>query len=320
MSTNRIAAALAAGVGIGLVVAGLGIGLWWTLSKDNRTLLVVDKDREIEALLASAPTVLLEDGDRVVSVVSPRQAYGLEQWLGEDAQGLSQKGRGVQALILPSGHGGTSEEATVAELWLTRSDVLLRQWLSLRAEHWTAVGIKAATSSRERISVLAEANAMRGAIMRAVGSDADDNRWPLVIWRDGAGQLAVCHCYTPEALAGARQALGLDQQTLPETLQAVVAPPRKVAIADDKSASPTDGYPQLPVPSEVETDLRSSEDIQGEGGVYLTPSPHLPGDPNRNTQAQVRTTPVPTPRAKPVPREVNTAAPKAEKDAESLFY
>src|SRR5690606_30868215 len=131
-----------------------------------------------------APAIRLNAGERPVTIISPRAATALEQWLGTDAAELATQGREVRAIIVPSGHGGASEEATVVQLWQGRDIGLLRQWLSMRAEHWTAVGIEPVSSSEARMATLAEAAGLRRSVLQRLGRPADDNRWPLVIWRD----------------------------------------------------------------------------------------------------------------------------------------
>jgi len=104
---------LAAGIGLGLLVAGLMIVIWWTLTQKDRPLRVVRDDPALETLLASAPAIRLNGGERPVTIISPRAATALEQWLSADSAELAANGREVRAIIVPSGHGGTSEEATV---------------------------------------------------------------------------------------------------------------------------------------------------------------------------------------------------------------
>lgn len=330
MLSSRTWAALAAGIGLGLLVAALVITVWWMLTQRTRTLVVVRDDGAIEALLASAPSIVVNmpdtAGQRPMTVISPRAATGLEQWLGKDASALAAKGREVRAIILPSGHGGSSEDATVAALWEGRDIGLLRQWLSMRAEHWTAVGVEPVNASPQRMAAFAEATAFSHALKLRLGGDG--NRWPVVVWRDGAGQLAVCYCDTPKAMAEARRALGLPdlsahEQPVQVPAVPVARPAAKTASDDQEQAS---GYPRL-----NDAGLAAAESAETFGEVSETaraPMPALPGDagfgqavPQAKTAPAPRSAPRPASRPARAPRsDINTAAPKAEKDAESLFY
>lgn len=318
---GRTGAALAAGIGLGLLVAGLMIVIWWTLTQKDRPLRVVRDGPALETLLASAPAIRLHAGERPVTIISPRAATALEQWLGVDAAELAASGREVRAIMVPSGHGGTSEEATVVQLWQGRDVGLLRQWLSMRAEHWTAVGIEPVSASETRMAALAEATGFRRSVLQRLGRPADDNRWPLVIWRDGAGQLAVCHCHTPQAVAEARLALGLKGES-PPVVPAVPVPVR--AETAKTEAETTGAYPRLGDMSAVEPSGSSPYGEVSETRSPAVPAPALPGDaaPLAPSAAKAAQRPASRPvRPARAPRtDVNTAAPKAEKDAESLFY
>lgn len=318
---GRTGAALAAGIGLGLLVAGLMIVIWWTLTQRDRPLRVVRDDPALETLLASAPAIRLNGGERPVTIISPRAAAALEQWLGADSAELAANGREVRAIIVPSGHGGTSEEATVAQLWQGRDIGLLRQWLSMRAEHWTAVGIEPVSSSEPRMATLAEAAGFRRSVLQRLGRPADDNRWPLVIWRDGAGQLAVCHCHTPKAVAEARLALGLKGPAAPVVAAPTTPAPIRTGPAAAE-AETTDAYPRL---GDMPATEPSATHPYGEVSETNTrPAPVLPGDAAPVAPSSAKAAPRPASRpSRPAraPRtDVNTAAPKAEKDAESLFY
>lgn len=319
--SNRTAAALAAGIGLGLVVAGLMIVIWWTVTQKDRAVRVVRDDPALETLLTSAPAIRLNAGERPVTIISPRAATALEQWLGADAAELATHGREVRAIIVPSGHGGASEEATVVQLWQGRDIGLLRQWLSMRAEHWTAVGIEPVSSSEPRMAALAEAAGFRHSVLQRLGRPTDDNRWPLVIWRDGAGQLAVCHCHTPKAVAEARLALGLKGAAAPVVAVPTTPAPIRTEPATAE-AETTDAYPRLgdmpaPEPSATHPYGEVSE-------THTRPAPVLPGDAAPVAPPSQKAAPRPASRSSRPARaprtDVNTAAPKAEKDAESLFY
>lgn len=324
MLSSRTGAALAAGIGLGLLLAALIIVIWWTLTQKDRTIRLVRDDHAVEALMASAPYVSLNAGQRPVTIIAPRAAAGLEQWLGADADELAETGREVRAIIVPSGHSGTSEEATAVQLWQSRDIGLLRQWLSMRAEHWTAVGIEPVTASAPRMTTLAEASGFRRSILQTLGRPSDDDRWPLVIWRDAAGQLAVCICDTPAAVVEARRSLGLKGVTAPATPVVRAAPPAPRAEPATPETETTDAYPRL---GDVPSAEPSGTNLYGEvSETQARPAPVLPGDATGAVAPSSAVTP-PRPSnrtvsrpARPPRSDVNTAAPKAEKDAESLFY
>ncbi|MEG2313247.1 hypothetical protein [Brevundimonas sp.] len=301
------------------------IVIWWTLTQKDRTLRVVGDDPALETLLASAPAIRLNVGERPVTIISPRAATALEQWLGADAAELATQGREVRAIIVPSGHGGTSEEATVVQLWQGRDIGLLRQWLSMRAEHWTAVGIEPVSASETRMAVLAEAAGFRRSVLQRLGRPVDDNRWPLVIWRDAAGQLAVCHCHTPQAVAEARLALGLKGKSPPVV---AVVPTTPAPVRAEPAVAETENVGAYPRLGDMPVTEPSGTDPYGEVSETrspLAPAPALPGDvapvaPSSPAKTTSRPTSRPSRPARPPRTDVNTAAPKAEKDSESLFY
>lgn len=332
MQNKRIWTALAAGVVLGLILALVGIGGWWILSNEDRALVLARQPDELEKLIGSAPAITLNDAPREVTIISPRAARGLDYWLGEGFDELSLQGRGVRVVMVPSDREDTVEEATVAELWLGRSTGLLAQWMDMPADLWTAVGIAPVTQSRERMAAVAEAHAFRRAVKSLSGSKAGDKRWPMVVWRDGAGQLAVCYCNTPKALEAARHALRLGYQEVPALAEEAVPyqtyeRPRDEPEEEDRYGD----YPRLTAPEEgYDDDWYSSENPNVLSESHITPSPLLPGDVVRP-----ETTPAPIPSQTEVkpkaqqpspaparrPREgLTTTPPKAEKDADSLFY
>lgn len=318
---KRITAALIAGVGLGLLCAGLGIMGWWTLSVRERPLQVVSDPAPLEALLEAAPYIALNRGERPVYVIAPRASAGLEQWLLNAAAELAAQGREVRVIMVPSGHGGAAEDATVTELWINRDIDLLAEWLSMRAEHWTAIGIEPVAASPQRLTIQAEAAGLARTLMQRVGQGSKDARWPLIIWRDGANQLAACLCQRPAAVAEARYALRLSGEAPAIEDYPAEPEPRPHRAAPDEDAF-DDQYPRLNYADEPAVDWGDHSETD-EGLTYRTPSPLLPGDVGEGGAQTTRppaTSTAPAPRPRPAPRELNTAPPKAEKDAESLFY
>jgi len=330
--TNRIALALAAGLGLGLLMAGIVIIVWWNVSARQQPVQVVAKAASLETLLEGAPYIALNEGDRPVYVIAPRASPGLETWLSTDAAELAAQGRQVRVIMVPSGHGGGSEEATVAELWLNRDIDLLEEWMSMRAEHWTAIGIAPSNATPERLAVLAEARAFAQGVMQAVGRGRDDNRWPVIVWRDGANQLAACLCQTPSAVNEARYALRLSGDYGPPVAEPALSEPLEPPYDQAPYEEPyEDSYPRLNYGDRPAYEDGREEYDDEDRYNYRTPSPALPGDtheevvrppaPARSTARPVPAQPQTAPsRPRPAPRELNTAPPKAEKDAESLFY
>jgi len=334
-SANRkIAAAVIAGVGLGLLLAGVGIMGWWSLSARNQPLHVVNDPAPLEALLASAPYISLNRGERPVYVIAPRSAPRLEEWLLNDAIELAEQGREVRVIMVPSGHGGAAEDATVAELWLTQNIDLLAEWMSMRAEHWTAIGIEPVAVSPRRLAVRAEAAAFSRTLMERVGHGAKDDRWPLIIWRDGANQLAACLCQRPAAVNEARYALRLTGEGMARPLAPSPEPaPAYDDARPDEADDFDDRYPRLNYSEDPRVEWPEQSE-NSEGSEYRTPSPLLPGDVGAGISSETvqsrseRPAAAPRPQAtrpqatrpRPAPRELNTAPPKAEKDAESLFY
>ena len=324
MWTNRLALALAAGLGLGVVLAVAVVLVWWNVSARRQPLQVVSDDAALEALLDGSPFIALNDGDRPVYLVAPRDAAGMEEWLVEDAAELAAQGRQLRVVLVPSSAGGASDEASVAELWLSRNIDLLEEWLSMPSSHWSAIGIPAADSEPERLAAVAEARAMARTLMRQLGQDATDDRWPVLVWRDGAGQLAACLCRSPEAAARARHALRLSERRQPPSDYDEAAVPR-VHAPEAEDDGYDDLYPRLE-PGDAVVEVPQEDSGATDSTLYRTPSPTLPGDvdgaastPTPASRATERAT-APVAR-RPAPRgEVNTAPPKAEKDAESLFY
>ena len=333
MWTNRIALALAAGLGLGLLMAGIVILVWWNVSARQQPLQVVANATPLETLLENAPYIALNEGDRPVYVIAPRASSGLETWLSSDAAELAAQGRQVRVIMVPSGHGGGSEEATIAELWLGQDIDLLEEWMSMRAEHWTAIGIAPSNATPERLAVLAEARAFAQSVMQAVGQGRDDNRWPVIVWRDGANQLAACLCQSPSALNEARYALRLSGQYGSPVADTPMSEPQEPPYNEVPYEEPyEDSYPRLNYGDRSAYPDERERDDDEDRYDYRTPSPVLPGDTSEGvvrSPAPAPSTARPVPerpqqtaptRPRPAPRELNTAPPKAEKDAESLFY
>ena len=314
MLTNRIAAALAAGLGLGVLLAVVMVLVWWNVSVRQKPLRVVDDAAALETLLESAPYIALNAGERPVYVIAPRSSPDLERWLSSDALQLAGQGRQVRVILLPSGSADPSDEATVTALWLDRDIDLLQEWMAMRPVQWKAIGLAPASQSPERLAVLAEARAFAHSLMPHLGLSGRDARWPLLVWRDGAGQLAACLCADAKAAGDARYALRISESATDHAVIPAAAAPRALTTDDDQDFE--DVYPRL---GHDDPDTEDPYLSALPEAVTRTPSPTLPGD------AQEGATPPPAQRpqapARPAPRPtVNTAPPVAQKDAEALFY
>ena len=353
--SKRTIAALLGGIGLGVLVAGVAILVWWSVFERDRPMQVVGEAQRLEAVLDKAPYITLYRGERPVTIIAPRSAYGLDQWLMEDAAELAEMGREVRLIMVPSGHGGVGEDATIAEIWLNRDIDLLRQWFSMRAEHWTGVGLERANTSSARMEALAEAEGFKRSLMRSLSRNGEDTRWPVVVWRDRAGQMAVCLCNTANAASEARRTLGLPQRDAPYMGDMSGSEPFDPPVVredeyederhshddrhgyegyereDDERERSEDMYPRLTAPPEKDRRDELWRDSPEPEPVApsRTPSPRLPGDAIQERPSQPRPaqpnarTPAPAPQpAQPARprRELNTEPPKANKDAESLFY
>ncbi|MGI4818889.1 MAG: hypothetical protein ACRYFE_10235 [Janthinobacterium lividum] len=322
MLSRRLWAGLAAGAGLGLLLAGASIGAWWMLDGRHRPVQITGDAAAAQGAIEGAPYVALNSGVRPVTLIGPRDNAVFDQWARQEAVQLAAQGREVRVITIPSGYGGAAEEATVAQMWLEPSKTLFDEWMGRRAELWTAAGLTPVGRDPLRQEALARAKGFATEISDLVGAQ---NRWPLVFWHDPAGALALCVCDTQQSQAKARLTLGLGGQA-----ERVASPEEAVAVAAPVEAQPVSyPYPQGLTPPIGAVTEAYNEPVSElyEPAPERTPSPRLPGDPLPVVTAPPATAPVtrvpaaPTaPRQRPTPRQVDTAPPVARKDTEALFY
>jgi len=321
--SKRTIAGLAAGTGLGLLLAGAVVGGWWLLDARHQPVRLA-KQAQAQAALNGAATVVVHTGQRPVYVVGPRSNPDWELWLRGEGPRLARMGRQVSTIIVPSNHGGMADEATVAQMWLTPDRNLLDQWLQAGTELWSAAGLPAVRSDPQRQEALARSRSFATQIGELAGATG---RWPLVFWNDPTGALVVCVCDTEKSQAKARAMLGLTGQgTIPDVAQGQNPEASEQAVEEHLSAMP---YPQLFSPPEEQSFDGLNEPVSE---VPLTSErayqpERLPGDPSEQAVRAAPTTtanPAPskaaTARAARPGRAVNTAPPAATKEAEALFY
>lgn len=330
MLSKRTGAALAAGIGIGLFIAGAVIACWWFFDARYQPVQMT-ADEEFIALIEDAPHVALNDGDRPVYVIGPRHLSMVESWLGDDTRRLNTLGREVRAIMVPGGYSDPAEEATIAQLWLRPDYRLLHDWFARPAELWTAAGLPSVRRDPARQDALARANGFANRMSELTGADG---RWPLVVWRDPTGALSLCICDNPQSQARARTILGLDRiggvdpEEVPQDHTAYQQPTYYEDEAGDLYA-----YPQTYDARSDEDDARDYEDMSGIEGEAMSPHrtfvppPILPGDPVTLPERPRASDPMPSPAprttappTRPVPKPAPTTPPQAKKDAESLFF
>lgn len=315
MLSRRTWAGLAAGTGLGFLLAGTAIAGWWLLDVRYQPVRVGAADT-IGTALKDAPSIQLYPGQRPVYVIGPRDSAQWEHWTLNEARELSGLEREVRTLIIPSGYGGAAEETTVAQLWLHPDQALLNQWLERSADLWTGAGLPSLRRDPVRQQALDKAVAFARSLERETDTTG---RWPLVFWHDPAGALVVCVCDTPQAQERARKTLGLAgraRSIIPEadTVQNAPQPDRGPDAAPYPQGQPLPKAPALPTQA-----LNEPARVIDPPAV-VRPAPRLPGDVTPAPPQKARTTPSTAPAARPRSRVVNTAPPEASKEADSLFY
>lgn len=328
-------AAVLAGAGLGLLVAGAVIGIWWGVDGRHHPKAAVGEAGAISATLVQAPSVLLSGGKRPVYVIGLRESAGFEQWATAEVYELAALGRQVRVIAVPSEYGGWAEQATIAQLWLHPERDTLEAWLAPQGRTWTADGIPAVMSDVYRQEALMKARTFAERVSAHAGvRDA----WPLVFWQDASGVWMVCVCDNASANARARAALGLSARHQPFVADHVAAPPplaAKVPVTVQSQPQPQDanGHP-YPVdfsvaPVETTDTSEIEEPLEARG---MAPAPRLPGDAPEPTSegpvavtrpaagAVTRRPAASAPARRPQPRVANTEPPRAEKNEEALFY
>lgn len=324
MLSRRVWAGLAAGTGLGLLLAGASIGAWWMIDGRHRPVQISGDAKAVQAAIEAAPYVVLSTGIRPVTLIGPRDNAAFDQWARQEATQLAEQGREVRVITIPSGYGGAAEEATIAQMWTEPTKALFDEWMARRAELWTAAGLTPVGRDPLRQEALARATGFARQISDLVGAH---NRWPLVFWHDPAGALALCVCDTDQSQAKARLTLGLGGQA-----ERVASPEEAVAVAEPVQAQTVSyPYPQGLTPPIEPVAGAYNEPVSElyEPAPIRTPSPRLPGDASPpapvTSAATGAAAPSASPKAtapsrRPTPRQVDTAPPVARKDAEAMFY
>ncbi len=333
-------AALAAGIGIGLFLAGAIIAAWWYFDARYQPV-QLSADEEFVALIEDAPYVALNDGERPVYVIGPRELPMVESWLGEDARRLDMMGREVRAIMIPTRHADHAEEATIAQLWLRPDYRLLSDWFERGAELWTGAGLPSVRRDSARQEALSRANGFAKRMSELTGSDG---RWPLLVWRDPTGALSLCICDNPQSQARARSILGIDRIGFEDSELYRDDTHDQGSSYDEDEERNLYPYPQTfdQRSYEDEDEDRGSSDMGGIEGETIpprrafVPPPILPGDAIYPPDRERRAAPVDpeqreaprretapsqaAPQSRPPRKTAPTAPPEAKKDAESLFY
>ena len=314
-------------IGVGLSVAAYWA--YWNSYARFQPVTVVEGGVEIQALLDQSPYLAAEGGDRPVWIVGYRDSAAFQRFAGTELERL--RAVGVQPRILvfarPDREGvaqsTAAERATVAELWLSRDWSLFDRWMATSPANWTAAGLPSADAPN-RAAMIDAGRELSGELIERLDDAGIDARWPLVIWRDGAGFLKVCACADSRSWPFVRDDLGVPEREAPAASPTLSAP-----------AAPTDPAepvaPAAPPAADTGPGTRPYPELE-----EILPAPQPRYAPEAQTEprpAAPRPTPVPAPRPQTTPqpptrnampqrpREApNRGTPQPKRDEESTFY
>ena len=323
---------LAVIVGFGL--AGLGYGAVWYLLAPQTATPVARHQSGPDRTVRTKDVVTVSNAEELqrlldeTSWISAGDGQGDPVWIVGDRQALEQSASRIEGLkpgtalrivaFAPADEGGVSQasgpdRATVAELWLTRDWLLYERWMATAPDKWTAAGIPPAEQDTARSGLVETGRRFVERLSALTQADGLSRGYPLVIWTDTDGVMKACACATDGAWRAAD--VVVDTPAAPT----VVPPENAPAPAPARSGPAYPTVKAAPVPTPQTTTEARSEPATRRAGrpVDRTATPARPAPvrapPERNTPPR-------RPERQTADRQANDRAPRAERQADSMFY
>lgn len=199
---------------VALVVAALGVWLWWRLDLRWRPHLIVRHQTEIAKSLDSAGWVSPHLPGPRLYVVMWRDCPACAAF---DAQALPKlQAAGVDTRLILFARADANglvrstpaERTTVAALWLSRDWALAGRWLATPSAGWSAPGLPPADGDSARTAVVEAGRKSIGDLEPLLQSNGIALKFPILVWWTRAGAMHGCGCDDPRAWARAEKELG----------------------------------------------------------------------------------------------------------------
>ncbi len=296
---------------VAVALAATGYRAYDHLYGRYQPVVVTRGQAEIQRLLDDSAWLSTGDGGQPLYVVGYQDDPATRRFEHEQGDLLRARGVEVRSVAIPRPVTGTgagagagagvseaavaAEQATVAELWLSRDWSLYQRWMATPSAQWTAAGLPSVDGHPDRAKALEDSRRFAQDLSSLLKATGVRPGHPVLIWRDREGFLKACACSDSKVWAFVREDTVAPETVTPATTDAEGVGASRVAEA--VAVAPT--APQrdkAPVAAEDRKPVRSS------GLPYPTLGPPV-----------VRATP---PEVKPKPKpEVRTAERTEHRDA-----
>lgn len=315
---------LAVIVGFGL--AGVGYwAVWRFLAPQTATTMSRHEDTT-DRPIRTLDVVTLGNVDEMqrlldeTSWISAGDGQGEPVWIIGDREALEQAAMRIEALtpgtalriipFAPADENGVSQasgpdRATVAELWLSRDWLLYGRWVATAPDRWTAAGIPPAEQDTARSGLVETGRRFVERLSAMTLAEGLAGGYPVVIWRDGKGAMKACACSTDRAWRSVDIAVDARAASIAVPPEKASAPATSTPTYPTIRAAPAVA-PETPPKTIVEAPARKSTRPSERSATPARPAPAR-ADAERKAPRRPD-------------RQTTDRAPRAERQADSMFY
>jgi len=288
---------------VAVALAATGYRAYDHLYGRYQPIVVTRGQAEIQRLLDDSAWLSTGDGGQPLYVVGYQDDPATRRFEHEQGDLLRARGVEVRSVAIARPVTGTgagagvseaavaAEQATVAELWLSRDWSLYQRWMATPSAQWTAAGLPSVDGHPDRAKALEDSRQFSKDLTSLLKATGVRPGHPVLIWRDREGFLKACACSDAKVWAFVRE-----DTVAPETAVSAVTAAEGVEAGSDASgaAEAVAVAPTAPQRDKTPVVAQDRKPVRSSGLPYPTLGPPV-----------VRATP---PEAKPEPRpEVRTA-------------
>lgn len=206
-----------AGFILAVVLAAVGVYVWWTQVGRWRPHTITRHQVQIAQMLEQAGWVSRRVGGPKLYEIGFRACPDCVRYWTEELPQLQKAGVDTRVIMVArrdvnaQPKSTAAERSTVAELWANRKWTLLQQWQDAPVETWQAKGILPADGNVLRTGAVELSRKLvddLAPLLKDNGVVADGFRYPTLIWWDRQGRMRACACETPQTYGPVRKELG----------------------------------------------------------------------------------------------------------------
>ncbi len=202
-------------IGLGLVVlVATAVISWWAFDVRWRPKTIDKHQAEIAKILESAGWVSPGLGPTKLYMVSFRTCTDCIRFELEAFPKLHKAKVDTRVIVMARRDDNgierstPIERATMAQLWITRSWDLFKDWHAVAPEAWEGTGIPPADGDMARTAVVEAGRTMVDDLTPLLKDNGIDFFYPMLIWWTKDGEMHGCACEKPQQYNRALQELG----------------------------------------------------------------------------------------------------------------